>query len=74
MKAYEGGSAVYFATPPVNIIYALNVALTAITKGSVSQEERFARHRETSKKIKGAAAKLGLKQASCYLEPRHIRF
>ncbi|PCH44378.1 PLP-dependent transferase [Wolfiporia cocos MD-104 SS10] len=62
MQAYEKGSAAYFATPPVNLIYAYHASLTQITKGSPSLEERFALHRQASKRVKDAVAALGLKQ------------
>lgn len=62
MKAYEAGTAAYFATPPVNLIYAYNASLTRITKSSPSLQERFKLHREVSQRFKNAAAELGLKQ------------
>jgi alanine-glyoxylate transaminase/serine-glyoxylate transaminase/serine-pyruvate transaminase len=62
MKSYEAGSPAYFATPPVNLIYAFHASLSQITKGSPSIEERFQCHRNVSQKIKDAAAGLGLKQ------------
>ena len=62
MKAYEGGSAAYFATPPVNLIRAYHESLTQITKGSPSLDERLKLHRETSSRIKAAAKELGLSQ------------
>jgi len=62
MQAYEKGSAAYFATPPVNLVYAYHAALTQITKGKPSLEERFALHRAASKRVKDAMAELGLKQ------------
>ncbi|WFD29435.1 hypothetical protein MSPP1_000444 [Malassezia sp. CBS 17886] len=62
MKAYEGGSAAYFATPPTNLIYALNTSLKTITKGSASLEQRLQRTRDASCKVKDGIAKLGLKQ------------
>jgi hypothetical protein len=31
MKAYEAGTAAYFATPPVNLIYAFHASLSLIT-------------------------------------------
>jgi alanine-glyoxylate transaminase / serine-glyoxylate transaminase / serine-pyruvate transaminase len=62
MKAYESGSATYFATPPVNVIYALHASLSRITATSPSLEERFKLHREASKQIKDAATELGLRQ------------
>jgi hypothetical protein len=65
MKAYEQGTGAYFATPPVNLIYAFNASLTTITKSSeVSLEERFKRHEEASERVKSAAKELGLKQVS----------
>ena len=65
MKAYEQGNAAYFATPPVNLIYAFNASLTTITKSSeVSLEERFKLHQEASQRIKSAAEELGLRQVS----------
>jgi alanine-glyoxylate transaminase/serine-glyoxylate transaminase/serine-pyruvate transaminase len=62
MKAYESGSALYFATPPVNLIRAFHESLSQITKASPSLDERFKLHRETSRRIKAAAAELGLSQ------------
>jgi len=67
MTAYEKGSAAYFATPPVNLIYALHASLTTITKSCPSLADRFELHREASKRIKDAATELGLKQVP--LEP-----
>ncbi|CAD6895842.1 unnamed protein product [Tilletia controversa] len=63
MKAYESGTPAYFATPPTNLIYALNQSLKTITKGEVSLEDRFKRHVEVSDKIKNfVKEKLGLEQ------------
>jgi len=62
MKAYESGSPAYFATPPVNLIYAFHTSLSAITKSSPSLAERYELHREASQRIKAAATELGLKQ------------
>ncbi|KAK7056205.1 hypothetical protein VNI00_002757 [Paramarasmius palmivorus] len=62
MKAYENGNPAYFATPPVNLIYAYQASLKSITESSVSLEERFKLHREASKKVKAAAQELGFKQ------------
>ncbi|KAJ6504853.1 pyridoxal phosphate-dependent transferase [Mycena vitilis] len=67
MKAYENGQAAYFATPPVNLVYAYHASLTRITKHSPSLEERFELHRVASQQIKDTAAELGLKQLA--LEP-----
>ncbi|KAJ7035673.1 pyridoxal phosphate-dependent transferase [Mycena alexandri] len=62
MKAYESGKTAYFATPPVNLIYAYHQSLSTITKKAPSLEERFELHRAASKQIKDTAAALGLKQ------------
>ena len=62
MKAYEDGSAAYFATPPVNLIRAYHESLSQITKASPPLDERLKRHYETSSRIKAAAAELGLAQ------------
>lgn len=62
MKAYESGTAAYFATPPVNLIYAYHESLRQITKESPSFEERIQLHREASKQVKAVAKELGLKQ------------
>ena len=62
MRAYEKGTAAYFATPPVNLIYAFHTSLTQITKGVPSLEDRFQLHREASRRIKAAVENLGLRQ------------
>ncbi|KAI0629160.1 PLP-dependent transferase [Trametes polyzona] len=62
MRAYESGSAAYFATPPVNLIYAFNASLTQITKQSPSLADRFRLHKEASARVKKAAEELGFKQ------------
>lgn len=36
MKAYEAGTAAYFATPPVNLIYAFHAALSSITQSQTT--------------------------------------
>ncbi|OAX38983.1 PLP-dependent transferase [Rhizopogon vinicolor AM-OR11-026] len=61
MKAYENNSAAYFATPPVNLIYAFHASLTQIMQGSVSLEQRFKLHQDASRRIKKAAEKIGFK-------------
>lgn len=60
MKSYENLPAAYFATPPVQLIYALHAALSAITKASPSLEERFALHKAASNKVKDFVIDLGL--------------
>ena len=63
MKAYEQGTGAYFATPPVNLIYAFNASLSTITKSSeASLEGRFKLHKEASQRVKEAAKELGLSQ------------
>ncbi|THU91493.1 PLP-dependent transferase [Dendrothele bispora CBS 962.96] len=63
MRAYESNQAAYFATPPVNLIYAYHASLTSITKSpSISLAERYALHREVSQRVKAAAKELGIKQ------------
>ncbi|KIO27257.1 hypothetical protein M407DRAFT_243385 [Tulasnella calospora MUT 4182] len=62
MKAYESGNAQYFATPPVNLIYAFNASLKAITKAAPSLEDRFKMHKEASQRLKRALEDLGLRQ------------
>lgn len=64
MQAYEKGNAAYFATPPVNLIYAFNTSLRTITQSKPSLEERFKLHKHMSLKIKGELNKLGLRQVS----------
>jgi alanine-glyoxylate transaminase/serine-glyoxylate transaminase/serine-pyruvate transaminase len=62
MQAYEAGTAAYFATPPVNLIYAYHASLSQITEASPSLEERFKLHVQVSDRLKGAIKELGLKQ------------
>ncbi|CAO1614055.1 unnamed protein product [Sympodiomycopsis kandeliae] len=62
MKAYESGTGAYFATPPVQLLYALHASLTNITKGPVSLQDRWAKHVETSNRIKQFVKDLGLSQ------------
>jgi len=61
MKAYDTGGAAYFATPPVNMIYAYHASLLQITKGKPSLEERFKLHQQASRRIKAVAAQLGMR-------------
>jgi hypothetical protein len=61
MKAYENNSAAYFATPPVNLIYAFHASLTQIMQGSVSLEQRFKLHQEASRRVKKAAEEIGFR-------------
>ena len=61
MRAYERNTAAYFATPPVNLIYAYHASLTQITKGPVSLQDRFKAHKNASRRFKKAAEDLGFK-------------
>jgi alanine-glyoxylate transaminase/serine-glyoxylate transaminase/serine-pyruvate transaminase len=60
MEAYEARRSSYFATPAVNLIWALNVSLGQIL--AEGMDARFARHRRLSQAFKAAMAALGLKQ------------
>jgi alanine-glyoxylate transaminase/serine-glyoxylate transaminase/serine-pyruvate transaminase len=68
MRAYEAKKPSYFATPPVQLIYALNAAFDAILARPLA--ERFARHAEVSDRIKAAVAALGLEQVAARPEDR----
>jgi alanine-glyoxylate transaminase / serine-glyoxylate transaminase / serine-pyruvate transaminase len=60
MQAYEARKPMYFATPPVQLIYALNTALKQILARPL--EERFADHQKGSSLVKDFVEnKLGLK-------------
>lgn len=58
MKAYQNRQASYFATPPVNLIMALEVSLKLIFKEGL--ENRFDRHRRAGKAMRAAIKALGL--------------
>ena len=60
MEAYEARRPSYFGTPPVNLIWALNVSLAQILAEGIG--ERFARHQRVSRAVKSAVAALGLKE------------
>ena len=60
MEAYEARRASYFGTPPVNLIWALNVSLGQIL--AEGMDARFARHRRLSEALKAAVAALGMGQ------------
>ncbi|KAJ8694847.1 hypothetical protein PTI98_007487 [Pleurotus ostreatus] len=62
MRAYETGTPAYFATPPVNLIYAYHASLRQITRSSPAFEERIRIHRQVSARVKAIASQLGLKQ------------
>jgi len=60
MEAYEARRPSYFGTPPVNLIWALNVSLAQILHEGMA--ERFARHARLSDACKAGIAALGLDQ------------
>jgi len=60
MQAYEARRPAYFGTPPVNLLWALNVSLGQILDEGL--EARFARHRRLSAAFKAAITALGMKQ------------
>ncbi len=60
MQSYEGRKPSYFATPAVNLVWALNVSLKWIL--SEGMDARFARHRKLSDSFKAGIGALGLKQ------------
>ncbi|KAF8343452.1 pyridoxal phosphate-dependent transferase [Amanita rubescens] len=71
MKAYEENRAAYFATPPVNLIYAYHASLQLILRSnSIPLQERLERHRKTTEKIRQGVEKLGLKFVAEKLEER----
>ncbi|KAH7926435.1 PLP-dependent transferase [Leucogyrophana mollusca] len=70
MKSYESNTASYFATPPVNLIYAYHASLTQITTGSVSLQQRFALHQAASRRIKDAAEEIGFRSVPVSEEVR----
>jgi alanine-glyoxylate transaminase/serine-glyoxylate transaminase/serine-pyruvate transaminase len=60
MEAYEARQPSYFGTPPVNLIWALNVSLGQILDEGV--EDRITRHRLLSEAFKAAVTALGMEQ------------
>lgn len=60
MQNYEAKKPSYFATPPTQLINALHTALAQILSRPLS--ERFAVHREASRRIKSTVTSYGLKQ------------
>ncbi len=72
MKNYEAGTPSYFATPPVQLIYALHQSLKNITTSKPTLEERFAMHREASKKFKAFVTELGMGQVRGYVGLWHV--
>jgi len=60
MQAYEARKPGYFGTPPVNLIYALNISLSQIL--GEGMPARFARHITISRACKAGMQALGLGQ------------
>lgn len=60
MQAYEARKPSYFATPAVNLVFALSVSLKQILAEGL--EERIARHAAISRACKAGMAALGLAQ------------
>ena len=60
MQAYEGRKPSYFATPAVNLMWALHVSLKGIL--AEGMEARFARHKKLSDAFKEGMSALALKQ------------
>ena len=60
MEAYEARRPSYFGTPPVNLIWALNVSLGQILEEGM--DTCFARHRRLSEAFKAAITALGMQQ------------
>jgi len=60
MEAYEARRPGYFGTPPMNLLWALNVSLGQILDEGM--DARFARHRRLSEAFKAAVTALGMKQ------------
>ncbi|KAI5999516.1 pyridoxal phosphate-dependent transferase [Pisolithus albus] len=58
MHAYERNGAAYFATPPVNLIMR---RCSKSFQGPVPLQDRFKAHKEASRRVKNAAAALGLR-------------
>lgn len=64
LQAYEAGKPAYFATPAVQNVYSLLASLRQFASSTADLEARFAKHIETSNKVKDAIEKLGLKTVS----------
>lgn len=60
MQNYEAKKASYFATPSPQLVRALHTSLKQIL--ATPLDDRFARQREISQKVKKTVASLGLKQ------------
>ncbi|MBN1177847.1 MAG: alanine--glyoxylate aminotransferase family protein [Anaerolineae bacterium] len=60
MEAYAARKPGYFGTPPVNLIWALDVSLGQIV--AEGMDARFARHRKLSAALKAGVEALGMRQ------------
>ncbi|MGD8794586.1 MAG: alanine--glyoxylate aminotransferase family protein, partial [Anaerolineae bacterium] len=60
MEAYEARRPSYYGTPPVNLIWALNVSLGQILEEGMAA--RFTRHERLSRAVRAAVEALGLRQ------------
>lgn len=61
MQAYESRKGAYFATPAVQLIYALHTSLRLILSAG-TMEQRFVAHLAASRAFKQKIRDLGLKQ------------
>lgn len=66
MESYQARKPIYFGTPPVNLIWALNVSLGQIL--AEGMENRWARHRHLSAAFKAGLEAIGLKLVPVSLE------
>jgi alanine-glyoxylate transaminase/serine-glyoxylate transaminase/serine-pyruvate transaminase len=66
MQAYEARKTSYFGTPPVNLIYALNVSLAQILAEGMPR--RIARHIAISQACKAGVQALGLSQVPLHAQ------
>ncbi|KAI9262145.1 pyridoxal phosphate-dependent transferase [Phascolomyces articulosus] len=62
MEAYEARKPAYFATPAVQLVYALHTSLKQIVAGGV--EARFAKHQQVAADFRKTVKDLGLKQVA----------
>lgn len=61
MQSYESRKPAYFATPAVQLVYALHASLRQILSAS-PMDQRFAAHFEASRAFKRQVRGLGLRQ------------
>ncbi|KAJ9607900.1 hypothetical protein H2200_007979 [Cladophialophora chaetospira] len=60
MQNYEANKPSYFATPPTQLVQALNTSLKSILSNPIS--DRFAQHKKVSDYVKSKVKELGLKE------------